>query len=134
MNNLIEKIKETSSYLNREGIENPIVGVVLGTGLRALVSKIENAKSIPYSSIPNFPESTVEFHKGQLIYGNIAGKTVLVMQGRYHYYEGYSMQQITFPIRVMKEIGIKYLLLSNAAGGIDTDFKKGDLVLIDDHI
>ena len=134
MNNLIEEIKETSSYLNRKGVENPSVGVVLGTGLGALVSKIENAKSISYSSIPNFPESTVEFHKGQLIYGNIAGKTALVMQGRYHYYEGYSMRQITFPIRVMKEIGIKYLLLSNAAGGINTDFKKGDLVLIDDHI
>ncbi|HEY5406134.1 MAG TPA: purine-nucleoside phosphorylase [Ginsengibacter sp.] len=134
MINLIEKIKETSVYLSKQGIQNPVIGVVLGTGLGALAAKIENPKAIPYSSIPNFPESTVEFHKGQLIYGNIAGKSVLVMQGRYHYYEGYSMQQITFPIRVMKELGIPYLLLSNAAGGINTNFKKGDLVLIEDHI
>jgi len=134
MVNLIEKIKETSEYLAKQGIRKPAIGIVLGTGLGALATKIEDATSIPYSSIPNFAVSTVEFHKGQLIYGNIGGTTVLVMQGRYHYYEGYSMQQITFPIRVMKELGIPYLLLSNAAGGINTDFKKGDLVLIDDHI
>jgi purine-nucleoside phosphorylase len=134
MVNLIEKIKETSEYLAQQGIQKPAIGIVLGTGLGALATKIEVTTSIPYSSIPNFPESTVEFHKGQLIYGNIGGTMVLVMQGRYHYYEGYSMQQITFPIRVMKKLGIQYLLLSNAAGGINTDFKKSDLVLIDDHI
>jgi purine-nucleoside phosphorylase len=134
MINLIEKIKETSSYLNQQGIQNPTIGIVLGTGLDALADKIENAIAIPYSAIPDFPEATVEFHKGCLIYGSIHNKKVLVMQGRFHYYEGYSMQQITFPIRVMKELGIKYLLLSNAAGGINTNFKKGALVLIDDHI
>jgi purine-nucleoside phosphorylase len=106
----------------------------LGTGLNALAGKIKNAKAIPYSYVPNFPEATVEFHKGQLIYGDINNKKALVMQGRFHYYEGYTMQQITFPVRVMKKLGVQYLLLSNAAGGITTNFKKGDLVLIDDHI
>ncbi len=134
MDNMIAKIKETALFLRVQGIDQPTIGVVLGTGLGALSGKIENSISIPYSSIPNFPEATVEFHKGQLIYGTSGTKTVLVMQGRFHYYEGYSMQQITFPIRVMKELGVQNLLLSNAAGGINNKFMKGDLVLIDDHI
>ena len=134
MINLIEKIKKTSSYLNHQGIQNPTVGIVLGTGLNALAAKIEHTISIPYSAIPDFPEATVEFHKGHLLYGSIHNKKVLVMQGRFHYYEGYSMQEITFPVRVMKELGIQSLLLSNAAGGININFKKGELVLIDDHI
>ncbi len=134
MENLMEKTKEAGAYLRRHGIDQPETGIVLGSGLGALVSNIENAKTIPYSTIPHFPVATVEFHKGQLISGNIGNKKVLVMQGRFHFYEGYSMQQITFPIRVMKELGVQNLLLTNAAGGINSNFKKGDLILIDDHI
>lgn len=106
----------------------------MGTGLGELVKMIIIEKSIPYGDIPNFPLSTVEFHKGNLIYGKIGNVQVLAMQGRFHYYEGYTMQQITFPVRVMKALGVQYLLLSNASGGINMDYKKGDLVLIDDHI
>ena len=110
------------------------MGIVLGTGLHQLINYINVKQTIPYSQIPGFPISTVEFHKGNLIYGTIANKNVLVMQGRLHAYEGYSMQQIVFPIRVMKLLGVQKLLLSNAAGGININFKKGNLVLIDDHI
>jgi purine-nucleoside phosphorylase len=134
MHDLKTNIKETAQYLRQKGIEQPTIGIILGTGLGSLVHKIENASTVPYSAIPHFPESTVEFHKGNLIGGVIDKKTVLVMQGRFHYYEGYSMQQITFPVRVMKELGVKNLLLSNAAGGINNNLKKGDLVLLDDHI
>jgi purine-nucleoside phosphorylase len=134
MNNIITSIGATARFLREQGIEKTTVGIVLGTGLGTLADQVTNGISIPYASIPNFPEATVEFHKGQLIYGDLGNKKVLVMQGRFHYYEGYSMQQITFPIRVMKELGIEYLLLSNAAGGINNNYKKGDLVLIDDHI
>lgn len=115
-------------------MQNPVAGIVLGTGLGAFTKNIDVKISIPYSEIPNFPEATVEFHKGNLIYGFLHEVPVLVMQGRFHYYEGYSMQQVTFPVRVMKEIGVKYLLLSNAAGGMNPSYKKGDLVLLTDHI
>lgn len=121
-------------FLSAQGITNPEVGIVLGTGLHRLTDFVEEKKVIPYEHIPGFPLSTVEFHKGNLVYGKIAGKSVLIMQGRFHAYEGYTMQQIVFPVRVMKLLGIKYLLLSNAAGGINLNYKKGDLVLIDDHI
>ncbi|MBI3518499.1 MAG: purine-nucleoside phosphorylase [Bacteroidetes bacterium] len=131
---MIKKINETVNYLKSQGIEKPEIGIVLGTGLGDLINHIEIIKTIAYSSIPNFPVTTVGFHQGKLIYGTIADKTILVMQGRFHYYEGYSFQEITFPIRVMKLLGINYLLLSNAAGGINLDFKKGDLIAIDDHI
>lgn len=131
---MIAKIKETTDFLKNAGILEPSVGIVLGTGLGELVQHIQIEKTIEYSDIPNFPVSTVEFHKGKLIYGSIKGKKVLAMQGRFHFYEGYTMQQITFPIRVMKMLGIQHLLLSNAAGGINKEFKKGDLILIDDHI
>ncbi len=134
MENLIEKISEAVAYLREQGIDQPEIGIVLGTGLGALAANITDAKIIPYVEIPHFPAATVEFHKGQLIWGSIGNKKVLIMQGRFHFYEGYSMQQITFPVRVMKELGVKNLLLSNAAGGINNDFKKGDLILIDDHI
>jgi len=134
MDNLIVKIKEAATFLQELGVKDPEAGIILGTGLGALADHVVNPKIIPYESIPNFPEATVESHKGQLIYGLLSGKAVLVMQGRFHFYEGYSMQQITFPVRVMKELGVQYLLLSNAAGGIHPDFKKGELVLIDDHI
>lgn len=130
----MNKITETTEYLKKAGITEAIIGVVLGTGLGELVSHIQIEKTIDYADIPNFPVATVEFHKGKLIYGSINGKKVLAMQGRFHLYEGYDMQQITFPIRVMKMLGIKHLLLANAAGGINKDFKKGNLVLIDDHI
>jgi len=129
--NQLEKAKE---YLISQGIGNADAGIVLGTGLHQFINLIEVTHTIAYSEIPHFPVSTVEFHKGNLIYGKTGDKKVLIMQGRFHAYEGYTMQQIVFSIRVMKLLGIKYLLLSNAAGGINLNFKKGDLVLIDDHI
>ena len=125
---------EARDYLIEKNISQPEIGIVLGTGLEKLLSYIDVKKIIPYSEIPNFPVSTVEFHKGNLIYGTMGDKNVLVMQGRFHGYEGYTMQQIVFPIRVMKLLGVQKLFLSNAAGGINLNFKKGDLVLIDDHI
>jgi purine-nucleoside phosphorylase len=134
MNNYKQQITETAAWLRQQGVAAPKTGIVLGTGLGELVNLITVEKTIPYNHIPNFPVSTVEFHKGNLIYGKIGQTQVLAMQGRFHYYEGYSMPQVTFPIRIMKELGVRYLLLSNAAGGINLDYKKGDLVLIDDHI
>jgi len=134
MHEYLQQITATANWLKQQGILLPQTGIILGTGLGELVKMIEIEKTIAYSDIPNFPVSTVEFHKGNLIYGTIKGTRVLAMQGRFHYYEGYTMQQITFPIRVMKALGVQYLLISNAAGGINPGFKKGDLVLIDDHI
>ncbi len=134
MKNYLEQITETTSFLQEQFFAKPDIGVVLGTGLGELVQHINIEKQISYNDIPNFPVSTVESHKGNLIFGTIGNSTVLAMQGRFHYYEGYSMQQITFPIRVMKALGINYLLLSNAAGGINLNFKKGDMVMISDHI
>lgn len=127
-------IQEAVQYLKDKGITAPTVGIVLGTGLGKMVEKINAIHTIAYDAIPHFPVATVESHHGKLIYGTVGNTTVLAMQGRFHYYEGYSMQQITFPIRVMHALGIKYLLLSNASGGINLNYKKGDLVLIDDHI
>lgn len=124
----------TRDFLIVQKIIQPQIGVVLGTGLHQLLHYIDVQQTIPYSQIPGFPVATVEFHKGNLIYGTIAGKNILVMQGRFHAYEGYFMQQIVFPVRVMKLLGVQKLLLSNAAGGINNSFKKGDLVLIEDHI
>jgi purine-nucleoside phosphorylase len=129
-----EKIKETVAFLESAGITGPEIGIVLGTGLGKLVNEINIIKTIDYSEIPNFALSTVESHTGKLIYGTLHGKKILAMQGRFHYYEGYSMQQITFPIRIMKILGVKYLLLSNAAGAMNLNFKKGTLMLIEDHI
>lgn len=131
---LIAQLNETAAWLSRKGIVAPAAGIVLGTGLSHLVNHMVIKESIPYTEIPNFPVSTVESHKGNLVYGFIDDVPVLAMQGRFHYYEGYSLQQVTFPIRVMKLLGIKNLLLSNAAGGINLNFKKADLVLINDHI
>lgn len=127
-------IQQAVQYLTAKGIQAPNVGVVLGTGLGKLVEKIKPIITIPYEEIPHFPVATVESHHGKLIYGTIGNTTVLAMQGRFHYYEGYTMQQITFPVRVMHALGVKHLLLSNAAGGVNLDFKKGDLVLLNDHI
>jgi purine-nucleoside phosphorylase len=130
----MEAFITASEFLQKKGIESPQIGIVLGTGLNQLLNHVDVKQKISYADIPGFPVSTVVFHKGNLIYGAIAGKNVLIMQGRFHAYEGYAMQQIVFPIRVMKLLGVQKLFLSNAAGGINLNFKKGDLVLIDDHI
>lgn len=134
MNELLQKINEAVSFLLEKDFTDCEIGVVLGTGLGSLVNRIKDPVAIPYTQIPHFPTSTVEFHKGQLIKGYIGNKKVLVMQGRFHYYEGYSMQEITFPIRIMEKLGVRQLFLSNAAGGININFKKGDLVVTEDHI
>jgi purine-nucleoside phosphorylase len=132
---MLEEIDKATEFLRKRGMKDPEVGVILGTGLgNKFVHEIKNPLIIPYNSIPHFPISTVEFHKGQLIYGEVKGKKIIAMHGRFHYYEGYSMQQITLPVRVMKFLGIKYLLISNAAGCMNLKWKKGDLMLIDDHI
>ena len=130
----MDQFKEACDFLRSNHIDQPDIGVVLGTGLHKLLDYVEDHQVIPYSAIPHFPVSTVEFHKGNLVYGNIKKKKVLLMQGRFHFYEGYDLQQVVFPVRVMKLLGVKNLLLTNAAGGINLNFKKGDLVLISDHI
>lgn len=134
MENLLQKITEAAIFLKDKGFNDCSVGVVLGTGLGAFIDEIKEKKTLSYNDIPHFPAATVEFHKGQLVTGYVGGKKVMVMQGRFHYYEGYDMQQITFPVRVMKQSGVKHLLLSNAAGGINLNFKKKDLVVTEDHI
>ena len=134
-NKHMEAILQATEYIRNHGIDAPEVGVILGTGLGNLfVKEIKNPIIINYNSIPHFPISTVEYHKGQLIYGDIKGKKVLAMQGRFHYYEGYSLQQVTLPIRVMKMLGVENLLISNASGNMNLKWKKGDMMLIDDHI
>jgi purine-nucleoside phosphorylase len=131
---MLDKIIETVEYLKSKGITDPQIGIVLGTGLGKIANSFDIIKIIDYSDIPNFPLSTVEFHSGKLIYARFQNKTILALQGRFHFYEGYSLQQVTFPIRVLKLLGIKYLLLSNAAGSLNLNYKKGNLMLIDDHI
>ena len=131
---MFEMIKEVAAFLQSKGITSPDIGIVLGTGLGRLVTEIDIEVAIDYADIPNFPVSTVESHHGRLIYGNLEGHKVLAMQGRFHIYEGYSLQQVTLPIRVMKLLGVKWLLLSNAAGAINKTYQKGDLMLLDDHI
>ena len=133
--NLLEKIQETSEFIKKR-VNNklPETAIILGSGLGALVNHIDIEVEIPYGEVPNFPVSTVEGHKGCLIFGNLAGKYIMAMQGRFHYYEGYSMKEATFPVRVMKALGVKTLFVSNAAGGMNPDFKVGDLMIITDHI
>ncbi|KAA1244106.1 purine-nucleoside phosphorylase [Aquimarina sp. RZ0] len=131
---MIKYIEETTEYLKEKGFNNPEVGIILGTGLGQLLNEIEILKEVSYNHIPNFPTATVEFHKGKLIYGILEGKKVVVMQGRFHLYEGYSLQDVTYPVRIMHQLGIKRLLVSNASGAINLKFKKGELMLIDDHI
>lgn len=132
---MLEQIKATAEYIRSQINEfAPEVGIILGTGLGGLAESIDVKYSIEYSTIPNFPVSTVEGHKGRLIFGILGGKQVVAMQGRFHYYEGYTMQQVTFPVRVMKLLGIKTLFVSNASGGINTSFRTGDLMIITDHI
>ena len=130
----MKNIRAAADYIKSRGATEAIIGIVLGTGLGNLALQIDAEEIIDYADIPNFPVSTVESHSGKLIYGNLNGKKVLAMQGRFHYYEGYSGQEITFPIRVMKLLGIEKLLISNAAGTVNPNFKKGELMLIDDHI
>jgi len=131
---MLSDIEETVDSINAATSIKPKIGIVLGTGLNALIEYIKIEKSIPYTELAHFPNATVSFHKGQLIFGRLKNVPVVAMQGRFHYYEGYSMQQITFPIRVMKMLGVEHLLLSNAAGGMNPDYKKGDLIITDDHI
>ena len=131
---MINKINEAAEFLRSKGIIAPEIGIILGTGLGKLADQIEKEIEIDYEEIPHFPISTVEFHHGILIYGKLRGKKVLVMKGRSHAYEGYTTQEITFPVRVMKVLGISTLLVSNACGAMNTAFKKGSLMLIEDHI
>lgn len=131
---MLEQIKETASYIKNKTGFQPDVGIVLGTGLGGLVNELDILFERDYQAIPNFPVSTVEGHKGKLIFGMLANKKVVAMQGRFHYYEGYDMQQIVFPIRVFKLLGIRYLFLSNASGGVNPEFKIGDLMILEDHI
>ena len=131
---MITYINETTKYLQDKGFDNPEIGIILGTGLGKLVDEIEIIKEVSYNHIPNFPTATVEFHKGKLIFGILEGKKIIVMQGRFHLYEGYTLQDVTYPVRVMEKLGIKTLLVSNASGAINLNFKKGELMLIEDHI
>jgi purine-nucleoside phosphorylase len=129
------EIEQAVQFLRKSGITNPHIAVILGTGLgNTFVERITDKISISYKDIPFFPEATVEFHHGKLIYGTVAGIHVLAMQGRFHYYEGYSLQQVTFPVRVMKMLGVQHLLISNAAGNLNRNWSKGQLMLLDDHI
>lgn len=132
--NLFDQVQQTVSMLREHTKITPEVGVILGTGLGDLASIVEKEAEIPYSTIPNFPVSTVEGHDGKLIFGRLNGKQVMMMSGRFHYYEGYSMGEITFPIRVMKAMGVHTLIVSNAAGGMNRSYRVGDIVLITDHI
>lgn len=131
---MLEKIKETAGFLRKQVPAIPETAIILGTGLGDLVNHITDKKEIPYQQIPNFPLSTVEGHSGKLIFGKLGKKDVLAMQGRFHFYEGYDMKQVTFPVRVMKELGVKTLFVSNAAGGMNPTFSVGDLMIIRDHI
>ncbi|TDY13948.1 purine-nucleoside phosphorylase [Meridianimaribacter flavus] len=131
---MINYINETVDYLKYKGFINPEIGIILGTGLGMLLDEITILKEVSYNHIPNFPTATVEFHKGKLIFGELEGKKVIVMQGRFHLYEGYTLQDVTYPVRVMEKLGITTLLVSNASGAINLNFKKGELMLIDDHI
>lgn len=131
---MLEKIKETAEYIRSQMTTQPYIGIILGTGLGNLATQITDRLEIPYKSIPNFPISTVEGHSGKLIIGKLGGVDVMAMQGRFHYYEGYNMKEVTFPVRVMHAVGIDTLFVSNASGGVNPDFEIGDLMIITDHI
>jgi len=132
---MLREINQSVEYIKRRiGDFKPEVGIILGTGLGGLVRDMEIEHQLMYANIPNFPISTLEFHSGKLIFGTLSGKKVVAMQGRLHYYEGYNMQQITFPVRIMKLLGIETLFVSNASGSLNPDFKKGELMIIEDHI
>ncbi len=131
---MLETIKETVSYVKSKIDLQPEIGIILGTGLGGMVNEIDIDTVLEYEDIPNFPVSTVESHHGKLIFGNLNGKKIVAMQGRFHYYEGYSLQEVTFPVRVIKYLGISHLFVSNASGGVNPDFEIGDLMILDDHI
>lgn len=131
---MFKKIAETTDYIHEKAPFKPEIGIILGTGLGGLVNEIAVEYEVPYHEIPNFPISTVESHSGKLIFGTLGQKKVMVMQGRFHYYEGYSMAQVTFPVRIMKMLGIKQLLVSNASGGVNPNFEVGEIMIVNDHI
>lgn len=131
---MLEQFNETVKFLQSKTEVKPTVGIILGTGLGGLVKEIEIIDEIPYEIIPNFPVSTVKGHHGRLIFGKLGGKSVMAMQGRFHYYEGYNMKQVTFPVRVMKLMGIEQLFVSNASGGVNPDFEIGEIMIQNDHI
>ncbi|MEN9347429.1 MAG: hypothetical protein RLZZ77_940 [Bacteroidota bacterium] len=131
---MMDQIRESAEWLKARGIVDAEVGIILGTGLDGLAKQIQVEKEFNYSVIPNFPFATVEFHFGKLIYGTLAGKKVLACQGRFHYYEGHTMDQVVLPVRVMKLLGVQYVFLSNAAGATNLNYKKGSLMMVDDHI
>lgn len=134
MRSMLQKIQETAEFLKSKMRTSPETAIILGTGLGSLVNEITEKYEIEYKDIPNFPLSTVEGHSGKLIFGKLGGKEIMAMQGRFHFYEGYSMKEVTFPVRVMRELGIKTLFVSNAAGGMNPEFIIGDLMIITDHI
>lgn len=129
-----KQLNESTQYLQSKGFDNPEIGIVLGTGLGKLVDEIEDSLVAHYHNIPFFPLATVEFHSGKLVYGTLEGKKVVVMQGRFHLYEGYEFFDVTYPIRVMRQLGIKKLFISNAAGAVNLNFRKGDIMLVEDHL
>ncbi len=131
---MLDKIKQTTEYINSRTQVKPTVGIILGTGLGGLVKEIEIIDEVPYEEIPNFPVSTVKSHSGKLIFGNLGGKQVVAMQGRFHFYEGYTMKEVTFPVRVMKFLGIEKLFVSNASGGVNPAYEIGEIMIQDDHI
>jgi len=131
---LFEKINETTAFIRSKIKSNPTIGIILGSGLGELANALAIEHTLSYSEIPNFPQSTVEGHAGKLLFGKLNGKDVVMMAGRFHYYEGYDMQEVTFPVRVMKALGVQTLMVSNAAGGMNPAFKVGDIMLISDHI
>lgn len=131
---MLNKIKETANFLKSKIDGEYKVGIILGTGLGGLVNEIEVKHSFAYEDIPNFPVSTVEGHSGKLIFGRLGGKNVMALQGRFHYYEGYNMNEVVFPVRVMKFLGLEFLFVSNASGGVNPDFEIGEIMIINDHI
>ena len=131
---MLEKFNESADYIRSKTTINPSVGIILGTGQGGLVNEINIVDEIPYEDIPNFPVSTVKGHSGKLIFGDLGGKKVMAMQGRFHYYEGYTLQEVTFPVRVMKIMGIENLFVSNASGGVNPDFEIGEIMIQNDHI
>ncbi len=131
---MLEKINDTVNFLKSKIKHQPVAGIILGTGLGGLVKEIEAEIIFPYEQIPHFPLSTVEGHSGKLIFGKLGAKYVVAMQGRFHFYEGYTMQEVVFPVRVMQQLGIKFLFLSNASGGVNPNFSIGELMVITDHI
>jgi purine-nucleoside phosphorylase len=134
MENLHDMIRESAAYIKSKTDLTPTIGIILGTGLGSLADGIDIRETIDYGGIPHFPVSTVESHSGRLLMGMLEGKPVVAMQGRFHFYEGYTMKQVTFPVRVMKELGIETLIVSNACGGLNPLFKAGDVMVITDHI